>query len=318
MTAGPDTVHTLVRLRDEARGRGDYATADDLRARIAEQGWDVTDTAAGAALVRRPGFAVATDVGALPDWSAQPATRRCAGLLLVTGWPHDVTRFVNAWVQHTPDDCPLVALDLGDVSGAGQALHDVADRHAGRVEAWHLAQPLDAVGFGTAMNVLLRLDTSEVQVVADMSSLLVGDAVTVLVDAIVPGVAAAGWRGVNIDRADQWRSLTLAGPGPVDAVLGYLFAARRSSLLAVGGYSSKARLYRNADVELSLLLREAGEQLAVPSDDLPVQQDRHHGYHDSDPVALQRESRRTYERILRRFRGRDELLAQPSPLKGER
>ena len=124
-----------------------------------------------------------------------------------------------------------------------------------------------------------------------------------------PTVAGAGWRGVNADLEDQWRSFQDAGPGDVDAVLGYLFAVRRSAALAVGGPHPKARFYRNADIELSLMLRAAGGRLVVPPAELPVRQDRHRGYHDSDPAYRDAESAKTYNRLLQRFRGRKEILA---------
>ena len=106
--------------------------------------------------------------------------------------------------------------------------------------------------------------------------------------------SAPGWRGVDVDRADDWRSFVDAGAGEVDAILGYLFAVRRSAALAVGGPHPKARFYRNADMEFSLMLRAAGGRLVVPAGDLPVRQDRHRGYHDSDPAYRDAESAKTY------------------------
>ncbi len=38
-----------------------------------------------------------------------------------------------------------------------------------------------------------------------------------------------------------------------------------------------------------------------------MRQGRHRGYADTDPAHRDRQSRRTYERFLRRFRGRDDL-----------
>ena len=71
---------------------------------------------------------------------------------------------------------------------------------------------------------------------------------------------------------------------------------------------AKARFYRNVDMEWSYLLRDAGVgRLVVPTGDLPVRQDRHRGYHDSDPAHRDKESKRTYDRFLSRFRGRDDL-----------
>ena len=68
---------------------------------------------------------------------------------------------------------------------------------------------------------------------------------------------------------------------------------------------AKARFYRNADMEWSFLLREQGKRLVAV--DVPARQDRHRGYHDSDPVMRERESKKTYDRFLQRFRGREEL-----------
>ena len=56
------------------------------------------------------------------------------------------------------------------------------------------------------------------------------------------------------------------------------------------------------------MLRDAGAgRLVVPAGELPVRQDRHRGYHDSDPAYRDKQSRRTYDRFLQRFRGREDL-----------
>ena len=71
----------------------------------------------------------------------------------------------------------------------------------------------------------------------------------------------------------------------------------------------KARFYRNADMEWCLALREAtGGRLVAPTADLPVHQERHRGYHDSDAAYRDKESRKTYDRLLTRFRGRPGVL----------
>jgi len=82
---------------------------------------------------------------------------------------------------------------------------------------------------------------------------------------------------------------------------------RRDAVLATDTPHAKAKFYRNADLELSLALREQGGQLVAV--DLPVHQGRHHGYHDSDPEFREHESKRNYDRILARFRGHDEILS---------
>ena len=134
---------------------------------------------------------------------------------------------------------------------------------------------------------------------------LEGDALTPVLAAFDdPTVVGAGWRGVAVQ--DGWREFADAAPGEVEALLGYLFAVHRSAGLQVPP-PAKARFYRNADMEWSFLLREAGGRLVVPAEPLPLRQDRHRGYHDSDPVVRDRESKKTYDRFLRRFRGREDL-----------
>jgi GT2 family glycosyltransferase len=182
---------------------------------------------------------------------------------------------------------------------AGSVVHELA--RDPRVEELHLDR---AAGWAEARQALLRYDTAAVHVLMDVSTVLEGDAVTPLLAAFDdPDVAGAGWRGVNV--ADGWTEFVDAGPGEVEALLGYLFAVRRSAALQVP-LPAKARFYRNADMEWSYLLREAGVGRLV-SVDLPVRQDRHRGYHDTDPDYRDRESRRTYDRFLQRFRGREDL-----------
>ena len=71
---------------------------------------------------------------------------------------------------------------------------------------------------------------------------------------------------VNVD--DGWRSFDAAEVGEVDAILGYLMALKREAIEVVRP-DPKARFYRNADMEWSLALREAGGILKIL---VPLQQ----------------------------------------------
>ncbi|NDD51724.1 MAG: hypothetical protein EB009_03350, partial [Actinobacteria bacterium] len=63
----------------------------------------------------------------------------------------------------------------------------------------------------------------------------------------------------------------------------------------------------NADIELSLALRAAGAKLYQI--DLGLIQERHHGYHDSDPDFREKKSKENYNRILEKYRGRSDILS---------
>lgn len=304
----PPEVAALARRRDAARAARDFPASDALREEIAAAGWTVRDGPAGPTLTPRPAYDVLPSVRDLPDRSAEPDTRRATVSLLVEGWPDDLRECVAALLANAPGDVVVAGLDLGNVDGAGDALRELARAHPGRIEEWHVES---AAGWAEARIALLRADTAAVHVWLDPSTILEGDGLTPVLDAFAdPTVVAAGWRGVNVDLAQEWRSFRPAGPGEVDALLGYLFAMRRRPALDAGGPHVKARFYRNADMEFSLALRAAGAgRLVVPAGELPIRQARHRGYFDSDPAYRDRESKRTYDRLLQRFRGRTEVLA---------
>jgi hypothetical protein len=297
--SAPPAVVALAAQRHAARGAKDFATSDRLRDEIAQLGWEVRDAADGWVLAERPPYPVLGSARDLPDRSAEPDAGRCTVAVLVEGWPDDLRTSVQALLAHSADDVAILLLENG-VTDAGATVHELAT-HSPRVEELHLAQP---AGWSQARQALLRYDVASVHVLLDPATVFEGDALTPLLAAFEdPGVAGAGWRGVNV--ADDWTEFVPAGPGEVEALLGYLFAVRRSAALRVP-LPPKARFYRNADMEWSFLLRDAGVGRLVALE-LPVSQGRHHGYYDTDPAYRDAESRKTYARMLARFRDRPEL-----------
>ena len=294
----PEAVRLLAEQRAAARAAKDFAASDRLRDEIASLGWTVRDGSDGWSLAEKPPYDVLPSVRDITDRADQPDQRRCTVALLVEGWPDDVRTCVEALLAHTPDDVVVVLLENGRTD-AGAVVHELAQLD--RVEELHVER---AAGWAEARQALIAHDVSTIHVLLDVSTVFEGDAITPLLAAFdTPDVAAAGWRGVNV--TDSWTEFVDAEPGNVEALLGYLVAVRRSAALAVP-LPPKARFYRNADMEWSFLLRDAGVGRLVAMD-LPVRQDRHRGYHDSDPTYRDKESRRTYDRFLQQFRGREDL-----------
>ena len=94
--------------------------------------------------------------------------------------------------------------------------------------------------------------------------------------------------------------------GEVDVLFSYFLALNRDYAIECGGFNNRAIYYRNADIEFSLRLRQAhGKLLQI---ELPLEQARHHGYYDTDPTYRDEQSKKTYDRILERFRGKNEIL----------
>ena len=81
----------------------------------------------------------------------------------------------------------------------------------------------------------------------------------------------------------------------------------RLAMIEVGGFNPRAVYYRNADIEYSLKIRQAGGKLQQM--ELPLMQERHHGYNDVDPEYREVQSKKNYDRILDKYRGKSAILS---------
>ena len=172
-----------------------------------------------------------------------------------------------------------------------------------RIEVIEVKQKL---GWGNAINHLLSEITTKFVVIMDPSTTFKGDAITAAVKKTNEGFVAVGWRGGLVNVEDEWRTVEDKGDGEVDVLFSYFMLVDREFAAKVGANPS-AKYYRNADLEFSLAIREAGGKLYQL--DLPLEQGRHHGYHDVDPAYREKHSKENYNRILRRFRGKSDILS---------
>lgn len=162
------------------------------------------------------------------------------------------------------------------------------------------------LGWSNAVNVLLNEVTTDYLVLMDPSTRFIGNPLPEVIAKLSQKYVGVGWRGGLIDLADEWRSVVDKGPGEVDVLFGYFMALDRKFAKEVGANPS-AKYYRNADLEFSLALREAGGKLLQV--ELPLIQDRHHGYYDVDAAYREKHSKENYQRLLKRFRGNLGILA---------
>jgi len=163
------------------------------------------------------------------------------------------------------------------------------------------------LGWGNAVTSFLTEALEDYVVVMDPSTIFLGDSITPARELLESGWQGVGWRGGLINVDDDWRSVLDRGPGEVDVLFSYFMALDRKFALDAGGANPSATYYRNADLELSLAVRAAGGRLAQI--ELPLRQERHHGYHDVDPDYRERKSKENYNRILERFRGKSDILS---------
>jgi hypothetical protein len=290
----PDSVHELARARQEARAAKDFAKSDELRNEIAAQGFEVVDVAGGYEL--RPKKRYATYESTRDIRPINSGKYEITVAMIIDGFHEDAIETIKTIKQHS--DCAITLLVLGD-AGA------VADQLDARTS---LVVVTEDFGWGENANALLRNITSEFVIVMDPSTRFTGDAVTpVLAELKKREYVAVGWRGGLVNLEDDWRSVDDKGPGEVDVLFSYFIGMHREDAIAARGFNNRALFYRNADIEFSLGLRHANGRLLQM--ELPLEQDRHHGYHDSDPEYRDAQSKKNYDRILERFRGKTAILS---------
>lgn len=162
------------------------------------------------------------------------------------------------------------------------------------------------LGWSNAVNLLLSEVTTDFIVLMDPSTRFTSNPFPELIPQLGSEYVGIGWRGGLINLDDEWRSVAEKGSGEVDVLFGYFMVLDRKFAQRIGANPS-AKYYRNADLEFSLALRESGGKLLQI--ELPLKQERHHGYHDVDTGYREKHSKENYQRLLKRFRGNIGILA---------
>lgn len=293
--SAPDEVHQLARARQEARAVRDFALSDTLRDEIAAKGFEVVDVAGGYEL--RPKKRFATYESTRDIRPINSGKYEITVAMIIDGFHEDAVATLKSIKANSPD-CAITMLVLGDAG----ILADQLDARTSLVVV------TENFGWGENANALLRNVTSEFIVMMDPSTRFTGDAITpVLAELKRREYVAVGWRGGLINLDDEWRSVDDKGVGEVDVLFSYFLAMHREDALATRGFNNRAVFYRNADIEFSLALRHSNGRLLQM--ELPLEQGRHHGYHDSDEQYRDQQSKKNYDRILERFRGKTAILS---------
>ena len=293
MTA-PDSVHELAIARQAARAEKNFALSDQLRDEIAAQGFEVVDVAGGYELRPKKRFPVYESTRDIRPINSGKFEITAA--IIVEGFHEDAITCIRSIKANS--QCAIAVLVIGEPG-------DLVDELDARTS---LVQTNENFGWGENANALLRNITSDYVIVLDPSTTFTGDAVTPVLEELKKrDFVAVGWRGGLVNLEDDWRSTDDKGPGEVDVLFSYFIAMHREDALAARGFSNRAVFYRNADIEFSLNLRHSNGRLLQI--DLPLEQGRHHGYHDSDPEYRDAQSKKNYDRILERFRGKTAILS---------
>jgi len=283
----------LAQARLDARAVKDFAKADQLRDEIAALGFEVIDIAGGfefRAKERFPRYASTRDIKAIKVEGDIAIT------IIVDGFTADALESVRTIKANTKT--PIIALVIGDPA----ELVDEIDLQ------FQIVAIAENFGWGENTNALLKNLSTKYMLIMDPSTRFLGDAITpVLAELEKSEFSAVGWRGGLVNTDDEWRSVDDKGAGEVDVLFSYFMALNCADATNAGGFNNRAIYYRNADMEFSLRLRQSNGRLLQM--DLPLEQARHHGYYDTDEEFREIQSKKNYDRILERFRGKSAILS---------
>jgi len=292
--SAPESLHELGRARQAARADKNFALADQLRDQIAQAGYEIVDVVGGFELHAKSLVQVFADIQKLKN--LPKSDRSITVAIVVNGFHEDAITSVNSIKAHSSAEILVLATQ------PAEDLSSIVDSHT------HVIQLENDPGWGECANAALRIISTPFAVIMDPSTTFTGDAISpVLQELQKKDFVAVGWRGGLINIEDQWRSVDDKGAGEVDVLFSYFFALDKEAALQAGGFNARAIYYRNADMEFSLRLKHAAGRLLQM--DLPLEQGRHHGYYDTEESFRDAQSKKNYDRILERFRGKEAILS---------
>ncbi len=304
----PAAIRELLDQRTAARDARDWSRADELRDEIAAAGWEVQDGPGGSTVrPRLPAEPVATGYANPDDLASrldEPATVAASVQVVAEDHPDDLRRLLAGLAAHPPS----ASWELIVVANAPTFELEPIMAIPLAVEPT-LLRTSERLGWGDSRTLGLRRSLGEVTVMLDTSIEPTGDFLVPLLAAFEDATVgiAGGW-GVT---SGDGRQFIDAPPGAVDAVEGYCLAVRREALRAVGGFDRRFRFYRNADLDFSFAIRDAGWR-AVRTGPLPVTKHEHRGWTSLPEAERDRLSRRNFYRFLDHWGDRRDLLLERS------
>lgn len=300
----PPEVARLLAERTEARAARDWSRADALRDELIAMGWEPQDGPTES--TARPILAAAAaspDIG--PERLDQPPTVAASVQVAAEDQPDDLARFLGGMAAHPP----AVEWELLVVANAPSFAVDELVAVARLPIEPTILRTDERLGWADARTLGMRRSRGAVTVLVDTSLEPTDDFLPPLLAAFDdPTVGIAGGWGVTSGDARQFVD---ASPGEVDAIEAYCLAVRREALRAVGGFDRHFRFYRNADLDFSFAVRDAGWR-AVRTEPLPLRQHEHRGWASLPEAERDRLSKRNFYRFLDHWGRRRDLLLHPN------
>lgn len=234
----------------------------------------------------------------LGDRLADPDARDASFVALFEGWPEDLERLHASLAAHSSSrDWELVVVD--------QPVDDAASELIASLDRVVHVPLRDHVGWAAGRNIGLRLATGRIAVVVDTSVELSGDPLAPVERHLAdPGVGLVGRWGVRTP--DGFHFHESDGPD-VDGVEAYFMAMRRQDLRRTGLLHSKFKWYRNADLDFSFRVRDAGLRTVVDSS-LPLTRHAHRLWETTPEPEREEMSRKNFFRFRDHWGDRPDLF----------
>lgn len=233
----------------------------------------------------------------LGDRLRDPDEHDLSLVALFEGWPTDLERLHSSLARHLRCDWELVVVDL-------PTDEEASERIAGLDHLVHV--PLkERMGWAAARNLGLRQATGRVVAVVDTSVELTDDISSVLEQRL--GEERVGLVG-------RWGLVTSNGfdfeesdHGDVDGVEAYFMALRREILAEAGLFNPRFKWYRNADLDFSFQVRDAGYRTIVDTS-LPLRRHEHRLWSTTPESAREEPSRKNFFRFRDHWGERTDLF----------
>lgn len=330
----PQDIRDLADARVRARRARDWATADDLRARIEDAGWRVIDAGTLYSLERAaPPDALEDGVPrygssrSVPSRLDEPATGVASVVLVATHDPAELRGALDGLAVHAPAETQLIV---------------VAEATPEALPAGELVRTATRLSQGAALNAGIRRAAAPIVILLDPGLVVHGDVVSPLVAALADErVAVAGAFGLASSDLHRF-TVAPAHSRDVVAIGGGLLAFRRVDYVARGPLDERFVTRAALEAWWSLVLRdpfaapdadEAAKDAAAGSaaaglpgmptmppprravvvTDLPVTRRVAPAVADDPAAGRDRPERRDAYRILKRFAGRRDLLVPAGP-----
>lgn len=328
----PQPVTDLAEARAAARRARDWTTADRLRGEIEAAGWRVVDAGTLYDLER----AVAENVvaagtihygssAAVPSRLHEAPVGTASVVLLAGDRPDAVARSIRGLVDHAPDGTQLIVVAGDPAEGWDRALQGLDETDPGAPGVvTEVVRTRTRLGHAAALNAGIRRAAAPVVVLLDTEVELLGDLVSALVSALADdAVAVAGPFGVLTGDLQRFEP---ASEQAVDvaAISGEAIAFRRADYVAHGPLDEHFLEPGHLDTWWSLVLRDqagggraggdegarmpdAASRRAVQAGRETVVRRMPPGTERSPDAGAQRETRRNFYRVVKRFATRRDL-----------